>query len=117
MNEKSLDLSVLRTIFEDDVLEISNLLAEVAKTVTRVEDRLTEASERQEWTSAGKLLHEMKGVGASTGCVEVAYLCESTEADLAAHRYDRIPGRLQSLRSACNRLRVAIREASVREPA
>jgi len=111
MEAKSLDLSVLVEIFNGDSAGIPDLLEDVSQTVDRIEASLIETCKRQDWPGAGKALHELKGMCASSGCVEVAQLCAQTEAILTAERYRQVPDCLESLRSACGRLRSAIREA------
>jgi HPt (histidine-containing phosphotransfer) domain-containing protein len=111
METKSLDLSVLEGIFDSDAAAVTELLTELSQTVDLVEARVIETCQHQDWSGARQALHEMKGMCASTGCIEIAQLCAQTEANLAAQQYYQVPDCVESLRIACDRLRSAIREA------
>jgi HPt (histidine-containing phosphotransfer) domain-containing protein len=112
METKSLDHSVLESIFAGDAAGVADFLKELSPAVDRIEARVVEACEQHDWSGARQALHEMKGMCASAGCNEVARLCAEAEADLAARRHDPVPVAVEALQAACERLRAAIREAT-----
>jgi HPt (histidine-containing phosphotransfer) domain-containing protein len=111
MEHKSLDLSVLQAIFEDDAAAVTEFLNDVISTVDKVEVKIVDALAREDWTAGRAAIHEMKGMCASSGCLEVAQLCLDAEHDLDAQRYAEVTQFIEPLHAACERLRTAIAAA------
>ena len=81
-----LDLRQLKEIFGSDTVTLNGLLAEVADDADHLVLQIEGACAREAWSEACVALHELIGMCAAAGCVELAELGTTVQAAAAEGR-------------------------------
>ena len=101
-----LDLGRLRPLYKDDPDELSGLIRDTVLESAALLGRLDRAIEAQS-PEAMDIAHEMRGLCATAGAVELAALCEELERLASGDSWNELPAYQVRMHEAQERFRVA----------